>query len=174
MLDAPSRDADSAPPFLGWTAENIEKLRTLILLDRKTAAQAARALGVTKNSVIGKCHREDIAFPGFVRIDPPERLARRREKKRLYEAMYRARKRENNPRRRPHDPVRAALAREKRALRELLPSQRLSPLNVFPERGGCLFGIGDPGAAGFRFCGRRAVRGSYCAPHAERCYYAAD
>ena len=49
--------------------------------------------------------------------------------------------------------------------------QRLATINPFPEPGGCLYGVGDVGHAGFHFCGEQAKDGSpYCALHHSRIY----
>ena len=47
--------------FSGWTSETEQRLRDL-LASGATASQAAAALGCSRNAVIGKAHREGIAF----------------------------------------------------------------------------------------------------------------
>lgn len=44
-------------------------------------------------------------------------------------------------------------------------------LDPFPPRGRCVYPLGDPQAADFRFCGGRATAGDpYCAEHHGICY----
>lgn len=51
-----------------------------------------------------------------------------------------------------------------------------SPVGIvaFVSSGTCAWPIGDPQLAGFRFCGARRARGSYCDEHAKRAYQPAD
>lgn len=44
--------------------------------------------------------------------------------------------------------------------------ERLARLDLFPGFGRCAFPVGDPGVAGFRFCGDHATEGhAYCPTH---------
>lgn len=51
-----------APASAPWSAEASDRLKTLLEVDRMSAAQAARVLGVTRNAVIGKAWRLGVAF----------------------------------------------------------------------------------------------------------------
>lgn len=42
---------------------------------------------------------------------------------------------------------------------------RLAALDIFPGYGRCVFPLGDPGNAEFRFCGEGAGEGAYCGQH---------
>jgi len=99
-----------------WNAETLLEFKAL--WDSGIVFSAiARIMGTTKNTVIGKAHRE-----GWQR----------------------------QPRR----------------------WQRAKPTpNLFPDKRGCSFGIGDPGEKGFRFCGERTAPGaSFCETHRRICY----
>ena len=44
--------------------------------------------------------------------------------------------------------------------------ERLDALDLFPKASACVFPIGEPGHAGFHFCGDAAIEGkAYCALH---------
>ena len=82
-----------------------------------TFRQIAKALGMTKNQVIGKAHRLGMIGKNAPRNVPPPSVV------------------------------------------------------LFPDRGHCVYPIGDPGDDGFHFCGAAIRDGSpYCADHHRICY----
>ena len=135
-----------------WTDERVQTLKRL-WRDGLSASQIARTLGggVTRNAVIGKVHRLGLsgrappAQPGArrVRAPKPERtLARRRA---------------------------APAPRPWPVVVEPLPLAGTADM-VSVGAHDCRWPIGDPKAPGFSLCGRRAVRGAYCAPHGALAY----
>ena len=68
-------------------------------------------------------------------------------------------------------PERSALSRKPPATVGTLTA-RLAALDVFPPTGGCIFPIGHPRDADFRFCGDSvpAVGEPYCQTHRAKCW----
>lgn len=133
-----------------WTDDRVHTL-TRLWRDGLSASQIARALagGVTRNAVIGKVHR--LGLSGRAKPRAPALRPRRQT--------------------RPRRPIRRAAA-----VRRPAPSPPVEPppqigsatiLSV--RRGQCRWPIGDPLADGL-LCGAPAVRGAYCAGHAEIAY----
>ncbi|WP_068875122.1 MULTISPECIES: GcrA family cell cycle regulator [unclassified Phenylobacterium] len=137
-----------------WTDERVEVLSKL-WRDGKSASQIARDLGsgITRNAVIGKIHRLGLSGRAAPRLPGAGRPDQRR-------------------------------ARQGRIPRRVAPVRALPPppLPTAPpslsglatvvsvRRGQCRWPMGEPGDEGFCLCGRVAVRGAYCAPHAAVAY----
>lgn len=133
-----------------WTHDRVETL-TKLWRDGRSASAIARDLGgVTRNAVLGKIHR--LGLSGRAK---PARPGSRR--------------------------ARASKA-ERPAARQRRAAQRPWPVVVEPTplegtadvvsvgAHDCRWPIGDPKTRGFALCGRRAVRGAYCAPHGALAY----
>lgn len=143
-----------------WTPTRVARLERL-WREGCSAAQIARALGcgLTRNAVIGKIHRLGLvrtrARPPVARpvpLRPPPR-----------------RKGAVRPVRKP-TPIGPAPAAGLDASPTLAESGAATVCSV--GRGDCRWPLGEPSSDAFRFCGERAVRGAYCAPHAARAYRA--
>lgn len=135
---------------VSWTRERVDTL-TRLWRDGLSATQIAVALGgVTRNAVIGKIHRLGLsrrgkaARPGARRAEPLRRSERAG--------------------RRP-PPVRAS---HRRVVAAPEGPGLATVLTVGAHA--CRWPIGDPLAAGFTLCGRRAARGAYCDGHAAKAY----
>lgn len=138
----------------GWTDAAVEVLKDLWAEVDLSAATIARRLGVTRNAVLGKIHRLGLSQPRRPRppaIAPPPRLAKPRPVASARRAPTSA-------------PVRTSPQ----------PSAETGPglvarLEDLPGRA-CHWPLGDPQAADFAFCGRRAETGPYCPAHAGMAY----
>lgn len=134
-----------------WNDERIATL-TQLWKDGYSAAQVALQLGcgVSRSAVIGKVHRLGIA--GRETPSRPRGGSRPAVAKRIASPGGR-RRASGQPVYRPsapHTPF------------EVAPTATLTSLSEH----GCRWPIGDPGAAGFGFCGRlRTGRGAYCQGH---------
>lgn len=144
---------------MSWTHERIEDLKRLWATGH-SASQIGKALGVSKNAVIGKAHRLDLpARPSPIRADRHRQRPLQRSKPRI-----------------PTPPSRAALAPAPRvapAVEVPAPKPAPRPVRMKAAAGGrgCLWPIGDPGDADFHFCGGEAVPSKpYCDEHCARAY----
>ena len=139
-------------PATSWTDERVQTLARL-WRDGLSASQIAAMLAVTRNAVIGKVHR--LGLSG--RAKPSA----------------------------PGAPRKSGRQRSRRTARRQLripPALSLSACGTGPapsdgtatvvsiRHGQCRWPLGEPGAADFALCGRPAVRGAYCAAHAEIAY----
>lgn len=146
----------AAGPSGGWTDDAVETLTRLWRAGDLSAAMIARRLGVTRNAVLGKIHRLGLSATRATRSTP--------------RAPPRA------PPARPRRPRRVSLppptpAPQPAALMALAQSGPglVARLEDLP-RGACHWPLGDPQAADFLFCGRRAEVGPYCPAHAGLAY----
>ena len=141
------------PAASAWTDDRVQSL-TRLWRDGLSASQIARALagGVTRNAVIGKVHR--LGLSGRARPSAPP-LRPKRE----------VRARRTSPRASPAPPLHAP------GIHPVEPPPDVGAASVLTvRRGQCHWPIGDPRANGFSLCGCAAVRGAYCAGHAELAY----
>lgn len=136
----------------GWTEPRVALL-TRMWREGLSAGEVARALGVTRNAVLGKVHRLKLSQAGRAAPArprpcgaPPGPVRRR-----TGPAAARPRARRSPP---------AAVEPDAPGLATLLTL----------EAGACRWPIGDPLKPGFAFCGRAAARGSYCEVHASRAF----
>jgi GcrA cell cycle regulator len=137
-----------------WNEERIEAL-TRLWREGFSAAQVARQLGgVSRSAVIGKVHRLGIA--GREIPSRPGNLGGRPSR--------RVRVSAGGPARRPATAQAPRLpASPRTAVFEAAPTATILTLSEH----GCRWPIGDPGEAGFGFCGRvKTGHGAYCAGHA--------
>lgn len=139
------------PAASAWTDDRVYTL-TRLWRDGLSASQIARALagGVTRNAVIGKVHR--LGLSGRAKRSAPTLRLRREARPRR--AIRRA---ATVPHATPSTPVE--------------PPPEVGAASILSvRRGQCRWPIGDPLADGFCLCGAPAVRGAYCAGHAEIAY----
>lgn len=148
----PVRRNANAP--CGWTDDAIETLKRLWGDPDFSAALIAQRLGVTRNAVLGKIHRLGLSKPRTSR--PRVARVRAPRPRRLVRASV-------------TPPVRAPVALPPVAPTEAVGSAQLCRLEDLPRRG-CHWPLGDPQAADFGFCGRRAETGPYCPAHAAVAY----
>jgi GcrA cell cycle regulator len=167
---------------MGWTEEKVAQLRTL-WEEGLSTAEIGRRLGISKNAVIGKAHRLQLAArPSPIRretqaeaagISSEPRPRRRRQAKPLPPAAgaevparqatsgkwAEASGQQETRTRRPASPAPAKSA----------PSTRFSYSSTRSHV--CCWPIGDPGKPGFRFCDAEVLPGKpYCAEHAGLAY----
>lgn len=137
-----------------WTDDAVENLTRLWRQGDLSAAMIARRLGVTRNAVLGKIHRLGLSQPRRPRpgaIAPPPRPAKPRPVASTRRVPALA------PGRMSPQPT-AEIGRGLVTRLEDLPSRA------------CHWPLGDPQAADFTFCGRRAEAGTYCPAHAGMAY----
>ena len=142
----------AAPPPLrkettvDWTDAMIARLRAL-WADGHSTAEIGRRMGISKNAVVGKAHRLQLAG----RQSPVKRGGQPPAPKRVAKGQ----------------PTVAA-AREGGA--PLAPAAVATAPRVGPGTP-CCWPIGTPGRPDFRFCDEPAIVGKpYCQPHAELAY----
>jgi GcrA cell cycle regulator len=146
---------------MDWTEEAIATLRQL-WDEGLSTAEIGRRMGISKNAVVGKAHRLNLAArPSPIRRAPGGT------------PTPRAPRRSARPATPPPSPMMTGTRLPARP-----PAERPAPVVAIrlppPSRlgnGACCWPIGDPGAPGFRFCGAQALLGKpYCAEHAAVAY----
>jgi GcrA cell cycle regulator len=167
-----------------WPTDRVETLKAMWAQGLPTLA-ISKALGVTRNAVIGKAHRLDLKSrkkgQGAGR---PRKIVR--EKQTEEERTGKARERMQRLRRQraaadialgfAHKPaplyraLRPAPSRTRPS--EPPPAPDMLMLSIFDlEPSSCRFPIGDPKQPGFAFCGvKHNDLGSYCAFHRHLAY----
>lgn len=153
---------------MDWTAEAIERLRAL-WAEGLSTAEIGRRMGISKNAVVGKAHRLNLAArPSPIRRDAAPRPA----------PVPRA------PRPVPAPLQRLAPPPALRAPVAVAPAPAAAPTGAAspvvrsfpvarPRLGArsCCWPIGEPGTSGFSFCGAEPMAGKpYCAEHAALAY----
>jgi GcrA cell cycle regulator len=151
-----------------WTPEEDAMLAALIG-QGKTAAFMAEELGRTRNSVIGRAHRNNLQFKGQLRrkstatkaepIAPP---VARPVKLNLHAGNIMGEKLS-----RAQDPE----------FKHVTPAVSIVPRMVKLidlEPSDCRYPIGDPKQETFGFCGHPKADGAYCRAHAALCYTAPE
>ncbi len=138
-----------------WTTEQIELLKAHYDAGL-SCAQIAREIGMTRNAVIGKLNRlglsrfkNALASQGDRRAAVKLRGAKAAQHK--LAAAFRAE---------PREPLEQAFVAGER---------RCSFVDLAAAK--CRWPIGEPGSAGFGFCGNDQLKGfSYCAAHTRMAY----
>jgi GcrA cell cycle regulator len=167
-----------------WTDETIARLRALWAEGHSTA-EIGRRLGISKNAVVGKAHRLDLAArPSPIRPSPegsrPRPAARRSTGPTLPPlASTRPVTLAGTAPSAARPPGATAAPRSLGALALRAPAPQPAPAPrlaaVAPRPYGrvitCCWPIGEPGTRSFRFCDAESVPGKpYCAEHAELAY----
>lgn len=159
----------------GWTDENVQRLKTLA--QDFSASEIAKTLGTTRNSVISKCHREDIALRSTA--GGTRSAATKAAQAGHPHSIDRAKPISILPRRRasgaerptPSTPSFAPI----HSLAEVKPPTpiRERPFDGVPvaldglRRCACKWPVGDPMSEGFGYCGAPAPpKRPYCDEHA--------
>lgn len=145
--------------WTGWTEELHKKLQVRWNAG-ETTASIGKAMGCSKNAVVGKISRlKDQGWELQERASPIKRLAEG------ITPAYRVRVRRRRP-----VAVRLQFAPEP----IVLPDETTPPPRYIPPRpsGNCQFPHGDPGRPNFRFCDAPITRlgASYCEPCRLICY----
>lgn len=140
---------------MGWTDEQVEELKHL--WDKGlTTGEIGKALGVSKNAVVGKAHRLGLnSRPSPIRRGEDENTAGT-----------------NTPARQPSEKKKAAKSApgKKAAEKE---KKKLFTVNDLTSSS-CRWPIGDPKDEDFHFCGKEALPDKpYCAEHAAIAYVSA-
>lgn len=162
----------------GWTDEKIAIVRRVIG-EGASAGEAAKAAGVTRNALIGKCRRLGIALNNSKSGPRKPRPARRPIERKgpiRRSAIKAARDAAQNPYRTPLPPAPDFIAGENPAVLPVpahdlaIPiEQRCTLLTL--KKNSCRWPVGDPklDPDNFFFCGGERVEGSsYCAHHKQR------
>ena len=140
---------------MGWTNEQVEELKRL-WSEGLTTGEIGKALGVSKNAVVGKAHRLGLqGRPSPIRR-PEDEPAVPAEPETPPPVAGKA------PRRTSKAAKKAAATKEKRfTVNDLVSSS-------------CRWPIGDPKDEDFHFCGKEALPDKpYCAEHAAIAYVSA-
>lgn len=148
-----------------WTEEAIATLRQLWAEGHSTA-EIGRRMGISKNAVVGKAHRLNLAArPSPIRRAPGQAPAPRAPRLAPRPAM---------PRPMPMLPVVRPAGADRPVPLAPRPAQVSPPPRPAPLRLGnatCCWPIGEPGTPGFRFCTSPAIAGKpYCEEHAAVAY----
>ena len=156
-----------------WTEETIERLRAL-WAEGLSTAEIGRRMGISKNAVVGKAHRLNLAArPSPIRRDgggaPPRVPAPRRMTGPTLPPLATA----TATVAQAAPPPRPQL-QTKPAPREVVAAVRVPIRPVAPRIGRssvCCWPIGEPGTKSFRFCDSDAAQGKpYCGEHAQIAY----
>lgn len=154
-----------------WTEETIVRLRELWTEGHSTA-EIGRRLGVSKNAIVGKAHRLDLAArPSPIRREtgvPAQ--ARPVAPRRLEGPTLPPLNSTSVNEMPPHREVAAPLAVAR--IVQVVPTR---PTNVVPRSYArivtCCWPIGEPGTRSFRFCDAQSEPGKpYCDEHARLAY----
>jgi len=160
---------------IDWTPERTNAL--IALWDEgHSTAEIGRRLGVTKNAVVGKVHRLRLPKRGSPIHGGPGYSGRSTAPVSLPRAPAAPRPMASAPIR-PAPAAAQAPAAAPPKPQPIIPTAVYEPMptNVIKlsalTSDMCSWPIGDPGTAGFRFCGRSAVTGKpYCAEHCSIAY----
>lgn len=151
-----------------WTEEMVTRLRVLWTEGRPTA-EIGRAVGISKNAIVGKAHRLGLApRPSPIRRETARTPDAAAESQELPEAsLVVDRSHEPKP---VTDQAREQKTPERRNVRPA-PAARLVATRGTVRTIACCWPIGEPATPGFRFCGAPALPGKpYCAEHAALAY----
>lgn len=146
---------------MDWTEDAIATLRQL-WSEGLSTAEIGRRMGISKNAVVGKAHRLNLAArPSPIRRVPGAAPSPRPPRRAVRPAMPRP------------SPMMAGAPMATRPPIErpapVVPIRPPPPLRL--GNSACCWPLGDPGTPGFRFCGAQALLGKpYCAEHAALAY----
>ena len=146
---------------VNWTDELIERMRELAVSGLSYHA-IADELGISKNAVIGKCHRLNIASqhvfkPGGERKGQRKRAPQVRRPQTPLPPL---------PLRVPiRDAPKPIIAAPQKAVAAAFLARKSEP---------CCWPIGNPGTSGFRYCDEPSIGGKpYCLTHYSIAYVSA-
>ena len=143
-----------------WTNEQIAQL-TQLWADGISGQQIAIAMGISKNSVLGKVHRLDLPGRASPLIGGKTNPDFVRKNKQHIERIARART----------GPALPIPSMEGPRPIHVLPAYSAQVIAPFAGIKLCQYPSGTPGTKGFRFCEAPSVPAkSYCEDHYRRCY----
>jgi len=172
---------DDTDKSLGFWTEHLDALRRMVE-DNKSPKEAARALGVTTNAVIGKAKRAGLHFKVRSKMDPRPKKVKQPQ---ATLAGLRKMKAEGQIEAAPPDAPKIEPDEEfwgdiTIVEPKLRPPGPPAPLPEppprswdFPPHSRCHFPLGDLHQPGFRFCGEPVglVGAPYCAEHRQLAYH---
>jgi GcrA cell cycle regulator len=146
-----------------WTDERVESLKRMWGEGLSASRIATELGGITRNAVIGKVHR--LGLSG--RAKSPSAGASKPRKARAHALLSRPTIRGNTALAQAYE---LDLEGEPELVDNVIPlGQRRSILELTEET--CRWPIGDPGSAGFFFCGGQTALGlPYCRYHSRIAY----
>lgn len=147
-----------------WTDEAVEELKRM--WDRgMTTGQIAKALNVTKNSIIGKVHRLCLT----ARPSPIKKVSAKEISKSTPTVKQNKSIKTTKKDRMPAKEVSAKETVEK--IPAALPAEEVNIPLVKLDNHTCRWPLGDPRDDDFCFCGKRVKTGqTYCEEHAAVAY----
>ncbi len=161
-----------------WTEETITRLRSLWSEGHSTA-EIGRRLGVSKNAVVGKAHRLDLAArPSPIRRDGTRPAQPRPSPRRLAGPTLPPLPSTERPAP-PPMPRPDSASPDRTSTVKIAPRGATTPppprLQAVPRPYGrtvaCCWPLGEPGTREFRFCDEGSVPGKpYCEAHAQLAY----
>jgi len=156
---------------MSWTDDRVELLKKLWAEGLSASQIAGRLGGVTRNAVIGKVHRLNLASRANSSRSPGPR--RRKTRAPSHPGRTAALRSAGNTALKAETETAPAAARDPEPvpIAELVipPGERLNILSLSDHT--CRWPIGDPGAADFYYCGRKTDQGlPYCGHHASIAY----
>jgi GcrA cell cycle regulator len=147
---------------MDWTEDAIATLRRL-WSEGVSTAEIGRRMGISKNAVVGKAHRLNLApRPSPIRRAPGAAPSPRPARGAARPAV---------PRPAPMTASTPGATRPPVERPAPVVPMRPPPQPLRLGNNTCCWPIGDPGTPGFRFCGAPALAGKpYCAEHAALAY----
>jgi GcrA cell cycle regulator len=141
---------------MDWSSERITEL-TRLWNEGLSTAEIGKALGISKNAVVGKAHRLRLSS----RPSPIRRMAMR---------PYAPRVRAPKPAA-PSLPTMVAAIAKPAAERPAPEREPQEPRVLQLSNQRCMWPVGHPGDSDFHFCGERALVGKpYCVSHCSVAY----
>lgn len=158
-----------------WTDEMVARLRVLWDEGHSTA-EIGRIMGISKNAVVGKAHRLNLAArPSPIRREPgvPRPRMTRVTRGPTLPPLGALRAASAPPAPLPSTPNAVPSCGPVDTASVLPPSVAVAarPRPPFARTLDCCWPLGEPGTPSFRFCGGEAMPGKpYCAQHAQLAY----
>ena len=149
-----------------WTDEAVEELKRM--WDRgMTTGQIAKALNVTKNSIIGKVHRLCLT----ARPSPIKKTDAVEENKKSVTPQKAVKEKNKPTKETPDKTEHATEAKESKAAPKTVTVETDNIPLVKLDNHTCRWPMGDPRDDDFCFCGKRVRTGqTYCEEHAAVAY----
>ncbi len=155
-----------------WTDEAVEELKRM--WDRgMTTGQIAKALNVTKNSIIGKVHRLCLT----ARPSPIKKSASSDEEKKTPKTSKKSTSSAKTTKEKSKPAVQAEAKPASKVVSEQIPADKSPVLEktniplVKLDNHTCRWPMGDPRDEDFCFCGKRVRTGqTYCEEHSAVAY----
>lgn len=166
FLDLPKVNTFNTLHTIEWTAEKIERLKTLLIAGN-SASRIGKALGVSKNSIIGKINRHKLMY-----LRPPKLLSERKHA--VVRRTKGLAKRQLLKRGSGYFACVEEVKMKKEIKEEILtvvPNPEFACTFAELTENNCHYPIGDPQAPEFRFCGMPSLKGKPYCGHCSRLAY---